>query len=121
MNRYYEVKAVVKDEEGKLATKLYVAKSDSTMMADTTVQMLTKAERIAGVNEKNWINVFNEVDKIAFYECKVEAESLDGKPIVELYLQKADSTHDAETLLLKNIEYKPEFKSIKETKIIDSY
>jgi hypothetical protein len=118
---YYEIRAAIKDDEGKIAIKQFVAKAESIILADAIVSTNTDCERTTGINEKNWINVFDDEDKSAFYEIKVEIESLDGKNIAELFLQKADSTHDAEVQLLLNIDYKPEFKVVKETKIVASY
>jgi len=118
---YYEVKAVIKDEEGKMKTKQFVAKSESVILADALVATNTSCERITNVNEKNWVDVFNDDAKEFFYELKTEVLDLEGKTRTELYLQKADSTKEAEDLLFANITHRPDIKGIKETKIVASY
>ena len=49
------------------------------------------------------------------YEVVLEFDDIDGKVIKELYLQQANSTNEAETLLMENLS-NPNVEIIKTTK-----
>lgn len=115
---YYEVKAIVKTDK-KNIKRVFLAETSSIVLADALVQS-PDLVKVTGIVEKDFVNVF--VDKgDKFYECKVVYEDIEGKEISETYIQTADSTSEAETALLSNLTYKPEFKSVKETIIFDIY
>lgn len=114
---YYEIKVdVLRDDKTK--SEVYLTKQESLIFADAVAQQVEPIE-VTGISKKNYTDVFDDATKKFFYECKVEFESLDGNPIKETYIQKADSLDEARLLLLMNLDNEPEFKLVKETNIVD--
>lgn len=115
---YYETKLVIV-RDGKTKNEVYITQATDVIQAEMLTTEKVTPQRITGIVEKKIVDVFDNDDKSHFYECKVEFEDLDSGLITEVYLQKADSTRDAETSLLENLTGVPEFKQVKETKIVE--
>ena len=100
--KYFEVKGTYSDN-GKTKTSLIITKSYGVVESYGLTTGVGAHDEVLGVNLKNYVEVFNN-DKSTFYEIKLEWDSVDDKVVKELYLQKADSTQEAESLLKANID-----------------
>lgn len=117
MSIFFEVKASVKDEEGKMKIQSFVTKQSTWDLAGAVADAVDGADRVTNIAEKNWVDVFIDDTKESFYELKVEWLDLEGKIVKESYLQQADSTKEAETLLLDKVSNDPEIVGNKKTNI----
>lgn len=115
---YFEVKVNI-ERNGKIKSEVYVAQTEDFIHAEPIVSAELGSVETTGVNKKNYVEVFDEAEKSHFFECKVAYDDIDGKAVKEMYLQKADELEEAKNLLLGNIENEPEFKSVRETNIMD--
>ena len=117
--QYYEVKLDVL-REGKVKNEIYVTKAKDLLLAEAQVALFAPdSEETTSVVKKKYVDVFDNPEKSDFYELAVEIDDLDSKPVKELFLVRADSTHNSKLQLLGHIDYEPEIKSVKITKVVE--
>ena len=123
---YYQTKVVISRNK-KLKKENYIIKADSVITADTlTVINLSGFDPdvvITDVNLKGYVAVYMLEDGDGpLYQVDIEFDEADGKVVREPYLQQANSTKEAETLLMANLGNPAvEITNTKKTNIIDFF
>jgi len=123
---YYQTKVVISRNK-KLKKENYITKADSVITADTlTVINLSGFDPdvvITDVNLKGYVAVYMLEDGDGpLYHIDIEFDEADGKVVREPYLQQANSTKEAETLLMANLGNPAvEITNTKKTNIVDYF
>jgi hypothetical protein len=123
---YYQTKVVISRNK-KLKKENYIIKADSVITADTlTVINLSGFDPdvvITDVNLKGYVAVYMLEDGDGpLYQVDIEFDEADGKVVREPYLQQANSTKEAETLLMANLGNPAvEITNTKKTNIVDYF
>lgn len=125
---YFLIKASLRrGQNAKLKKESFVTKSDDLIAAEqitaTNLISVDNQVSITDINLKNYVDVFMlPTGDGPIYEVVLEFDDIDGKVIKEPYLQQANSTNEAETLLMENLS-NPNVEIIKTTKttIVDYF
>lgn len=125
---YFLVKANLKrGQNAKVKKENFVTKSDDLVAAEqitaTNLLSVDNQVSITDINLKNYVDVFMlATGDGPIYEVVLEFDDIDGKVVKEPYLQQANSTNEAETLLMENLS-NPNVEIIKTTKttIVDYF
>lgn len=124
---YYLVKAYLKrGANAKIKKESFVVKASSILFAETkAASELTPIDPtilVTDVNIKNYVEVFMLEGDGPLYDIQLEFEDVDGKTFKENYLQQANATAEAETLLMENLSNpNVEIVNTKKTNIVDYF
>src|SRR5574344_2688599 len=124
---YFLVKANLRrGQNAKVKKESFIVKATDYSFAGAKVTSelnpIDHTILVTDVNIKNYVDVFMLEGDGPLYDIQLEFEDVDGKTFKENYLQQANSTAEAETLLMENLSNpNVEIVNTKKTNIVDYF